>query len=63
MNATHLTHAITHAGMINTGRRVKDAHGTRHPVVIIDTAKWTIEMVKTASVGTLLEAMGKPLKK
>ncbi len=63
VNITHLTHAITHAEMINTGRRVKDAHGTRHPIVIVDKAKWTIEMVKTAPVSTLLNAMGKPIKK
>jgi hypothetical protein len=59
VNATHLTHAITHADMINVGRRVKDAEGVRHPVVIVDRAKWTVEMVNEATPQALLAAMGK----
>ena len=59
VNATHLTHAITHAEMINVGRRVKDGQGVRHPVVIVDKDKWTIEMVNAATPSALLKAMGK----
>jgi hypothetical protein len=51
VNANHLTHAITHGDMINAGRRVKDANGVRHPVVIVDTNKWTIKMVNEATPG------------
>jgi Family of unknown function (DUF5906)/Primase C terminal 2 (PriCT-2) len=58
-NSTHLTHAIVNAGMINTGRRVKDSHGFRHRVVIVDKDAWTVEMVMRASFESLLEAMGK----
>src|SRR3954454_1800894 len=39
VHATHLTHAITNTGMINTGRRIKDVHGIRHSVLIVDRAK------------------------
>jgi len=39
VNSNHLTHAITSADMINVGRRVKDASGVRHPVVIVDRTK------------------------
>lgn len=58
VNAMHLTHAITAAGMVNTGRRVKSFGGVRHRVVIVDKNKWTIEKVEKASQQALLEAMG-----
>ena len=49
--------------MINTGRRVKDSYGVRHPIVIVDRAKWTVKQVNAASVDALLKVMGKPVKK
>jgi hypothetical protein len=66
VNDNYLTHAISRAGMLNTGRRIvayrtgKDYPGeteTRFSVVIV-RGEWTVEIVKEADAGKLLEAMG-----
>ena len=56
VNENHLTHAITSAGMTNTGRRVTNRTGQRHSIVIVKGA-WTTEMVLEASTEALLAAM------
>lgn len=58
ISSTQLTHSIATAGMVNSGRRVKDSNGIKHSVVIVDTAVWTIEKVMAASASTVLKAMG-----
>ena len=54
----YLTNAIADAGMVNTGRRVKDGRGGRHSVVIVKDGKWTREIVHKVSSEVLLDAMG-----
>lgn len=57
-NSTHLTHAISNAGMINTGRRVRDSEGHRYRVVIVDKDAWSVDMVMRVDHQVLLRAMG-----
>jgi hypothetical protein len=60
VNGTHLTHAINSVGMVNTGRRVKDANGIRHKVVIVNSEAWSPEMVEQSDVQALLRVMELP---
>jgi hypothetical protein len=54
VNDTHLAHAIARAGMINSGRRISwEDH--RSWIVIVNTTKWTVEMIKMADVHQLRE--------
>jgi hypothetical protein len=55
-NDGHLTHAIERAGMINTGRRIKDLEGKKQSVVIVK-GPWTIESVRKTSSEVILEAL------
>ncbi len=57
-NATSINHAINRAGMINTGRRVRDKWGSQHGVIIVDETQWTVEMVKEAAGEVLLKVIG-----
>ena len=58
VNETHLTHAIAAAGMVNAGRRIRDAQGKKQSVVIIREGNWTREKVQQALSDDLLAAMG-----
>ena len=63
VSSMHLTHAIANAGMVNTGRRVKDDNGNRHRVIIVQPDSWTCEMVEKASVAALLKVMKLPVQR
>jgi hypothetical protein len=52
-NATHLTHAIVRAGLINTGRRI-ERQRKRYSVVIV-RGDWTAEVIKATSAAVLEE--------
>lgn len=60
VNENHLTHAITRAGMVSTGRRVKiaDSQGRiiRHSIVIV-RGDWTPESVAAVSVEVLTKIL------
>jgi hypothetical protein len=64
VNDTHLTYAIRGAGMVNTGRRIKAYKGADSRTmenlfsVVIVRGAWTVEIIKKADAGKLLEMMG-----
>lgn len=53
----HLTHAITRAGMINTGHRIRLENKRRETIIIV-RGNWTIESVKGTLPEVLLAAGG-----
>ena len=57
INENYLTHAITAAGMVNTGRRIK-WKGKWHSVVIVRDGEWTRKIVQKVSSEVLLDATG-----
>jgi hypothetical protein len=56
VNATHLTHAITRAGLINTARRIRkgDDNPKLHSIVIV-RGDWTAAIIKRAAAERLQE--------
>ena len=60
-NFAHVRHAITRAGMVMTGRRMKFRGYMgleQHRVVIVKGGDWTVEKVKAAAPEALIRAMG-----